>query len=274
MPLGQPIKSKITYLKNLYYGPPGTAKTTHMASMANLGLCVAIDFEGEGWIAEALEDRNINTSNIIKFTPRSEEELDQVYWEVVGMIDAGEPVVGVALDHMTELQEILVTAAREKRVGKELKALTTHGKSTENVEVDWTSRDDYGVWTTQARRLTRKFRDLPVHVAYGAHLRVDEKDGGLVPALTEKFRLDILGSCTAIIGTVERENEHSPLSTGMEYLGITKALDRYKGKDRTGRLPAVMANPSMERCIQLLRGELDLETDPYQMAFKRRMSGG
>lgn len=275
MTLGRPISETEEHLKVLYYGPPGTAKTSNMAALANLGLVVAIDLETEGWLNRPLKRRGIKTENIIKFTPTSEAELIQVYWEVKGMIDDNLPVVGLCLDHVTELQEIIIREARQKRIDKERKGLIQNGKRdmAESLDEDFTSRDDYGAWTTKARKLTRLFRDLPVHVAYGAHARNAESSTDIVPALTEKFRNDLMGSCNMIVATIETANEHSPLGTGMEYLGITKKVQRYVGKDRFGVLPTVMPHPTMERLIAMTRDELDLMQDPYWLAFNKRLNG-
>jgi hypothetical protein len=275
MTLGRPISETEGFIKALYYGEQGTAKTTCMATMANIGLCVAVDLEVEGWLSRPLESRGINTQNIIKFAPTSEAELEQVYWEVKGMFDDGLPVVGLAIDHVTELQELIVREARMSRVAKERKGLLKAGKTeiANDIDEDWTSRDDYGTWTTKARKLTRLFRDLPCHVAYGAHVRNAENSPDLVPSITEKFRNDLLGSCNMVIAMLEKQNPHSPLGTGFEYVGLTKKIDRYKGKDRFGVLPDVMPYPTMERLIAMTRGELDLSTDPHALALEKRLNG-
>lgn len=275
MTLGRPLNETEGYIKACYYGMPGSAKTTHMASLANLGVTVAIDLEQEGWLAGPLRDRGINTDNIIRFTPTTEDEVEQVYWEVKGMFDDGVDVVGVAIDHMTELQEMIVREARERRHQRERKGLMVAGKTAmvDDLEADNSTWDDYGIWTAKARKLMRKFRDLPCHVVYGAHMKDAEKTPELVPALTQKYRLDFLGSCNIIIATVEVANEHSPIGTGLEYLGITKKVQRYVGKDRYGRLPTVLANPSAERVVALTQGKLDLASDPYQRAFEKRLNG-
>src|SRR5688572_4164839 len=229
--LGKPISDVEGFVKVCYYGEPGSGKTTAMASLANLGKIAAIDFEGEGWLRVSLNKRGINTDNIIKFTPKSYKELDQVYWEIQGMIDDNIGLVGVCIDHMSELESILVRDAAIDRIKRARRKLMNNGSSEALAQLELLSEfstelQDYGVWTNQARKLTRMFRDLPLHVAFGAHLRTEGVK--FVPALTERYRNDLLGSMNMVVATYTKETAPGVL----DYLGAMRSVDRYVAKDR------------------------------------------
>lgn len=268
--LGVPLDETETWVKALFYGYPGSAKTTAMASLANLGLVAAIDFEGQGWLKKPLRDRGIKVENVKIFRPRSYAELEQVYWECVGMVEAGN-LLGVAIDHMSELEAILVRDASMDRIARAKRKLLLNDTPQTREQAELLSEfvtelADYGVWTNQARKLTRLFRDLPCHVAFAAHVRTE--GGKFVPALTEKFRNDLMGSMNMVCGTTSVE-----LAGNIEYLGTFRDMDRYVGKDRYNVTKPKMVQPHMDRLVQLVRGELDLDNDPVTLAFKQRIGG-
>lgn len=268
--LGQPLDETETWVKALYYGNPGSAKTTAMATLANLGPMVAVDFEGQGWLKEPLRKRGVNVENVRVFRPRSYDELEQVYWECVGMLENGE-LLGVAIDHMSELEAILVRDASIDRIKRARRKLLLNGSTEAREQAELLSEfvtelADYGVWTNQARKLTRLFRDLPCHVAFGAHVRTEQAK--FVPALTEKFRNDLMGSMNMVCATTSVE-----MNGGVEYLGTFREMDRYVGKDRYDVTKPKMVHPHMDRLVKLVRGELDLDTDPVTQAFKQRIGG-
>lgn len=269
MPLGKPLMESEPHIKVVYYGNPGSGKTTAMASLAKLGKVAAIDFEGTGWISMSLRKRGIPVENVHLFQPRTYKELEQVYWEIKGMIEDDIGLVGVCVDHLTELESILVREASTERIDKARRKLLGNGSKEalaviEGLDEFVTELQDYGKWTNQARKLIRMFRDLPIHVAFGAHVRGD--GAKLVPALTEKFRNDLLGSMNMVIATYVDEINGKP-----EYLGATREVKRYVGKDRFDVTRPLMVHPHMDRLTQLVYGELDLDSDPVTLAFKQRI---
>lgn len=270
---GMSLTNDAKFVKNLYYGKPGTHKTTHLATLANLGQMVAVDLEG-GWELDALSDRGINVDNIHIFHPRNFDELEQVYWEIKGMIDGGIPVIGVGLDHWSEMQDILVRDAAVERIEKKRRALAANVAKgipeaiAEDAELNVyrTELPDYGQWTEQGKRLLRWYRDLPCHVGFASHEDTDDS-GKIVPMQTEKFRNKLMGAVRTVTycKVVEIKNEGR-----VESLGVTKPIDRYLGKDRTNKLPTVLAEPTMERIIKIINGTLDVSKDEAQLAYLAR----
>ena len=276
--LGQSLTEATDYVKALYYGDPGSGKTTAMASLAKLGPIAAIDFEGSGWLASSLRKRGIPVENIKLFRPSSYDELEEVYWDIMGMINEDFPLMGVCLDHMTELEAILVRDAAYERIERSerkigdpsigtAKEQDAKSKAIANLDPFLTDIADYGKWTHQARKLVRMYRDLPCHVAFGAHVRTDM--GKLVPSLTEKARNDLAGSMNMVIATVQED-----IGDNVAYIGYLRSIKRYVGKDRFDVTRPIMAEPTMDRLVKLTTGELDAATDPVQAAFKQLKIGG
>lgn len=264
--MGIKLDDETTFLNALYYGLPGSTKTTSMASLANVGPIVYVDFES-GLKARALKNRGINTDNIIVERPQNYKQLEALYWDLKGQVEDGGPnaPIGVVFDSYTELQAMLVGEAVGNRV---LKAEAS-GKTGEVADEFFTDRNDYGTWTAQARKLTRMFRDLPIHTAFGALLKtdVDANSGVLtrVPQLTAAFRNDIMGYVDVICATVANAEQD-------EYLGIFRTVRTYQGKDRLDFTPPVLATPTFDRLLALFNGELDLATDPAQVAYVTRVA--
>jgi hypothetical protein len=275
---GTSLAETESYVKALYYGQDKAGKTTAMAGAAKLGQVIAIDIEGQGWLAQPLRKRGIPVENIMKFQATSYDEMEQVYWEIHGMFDdaatAGDPgPVAVCIDHMSDLEARLLTDARNQRLNKVIRPLQKRADTgsieaktaLEDINLFENTWDDYGVWTNQARHLMRMYRDLPCHVAFGAHYRTEV--GARVPGLTEKFRVELMGSLNMILAC-------TTLKAGddLAYVAYTKELGGWHGGDRFDCTKPIIVNPSFDRVIAASRGELDFDTDPQQQAFKRSLS--
>lgn len=270
------------YVKGLWFGNPKQRKTTHLAGAARLGRMVAIDIEGEGWLKGPLRKRGIPVENIIKFGPVAHfSEMEQIYWEVKGMFDdadeQGKPElapIAVAIDHMTDLEARLITDAREERLAKVIRPLEKKAQqgsieaaaALQDLNLYKNERDDYGVWTNQARKLMRMYRDLPCHVGFAAQFRTEL--GVKVPSLTEKFRVDLMGSMNVVIGC-------TLMQAGGETAGVgyTQEMQGWYGGDRFDVLKPLTVNPSFDRVIAAAEGKLDFDTDAEQQAFKRLLEG-
>lgn len=282
---GMPLSETEGFVKALFYGNPKQGKTTAMAGAARLGKIVAVDIEGEGWLAGPLRKRGIPVENIIKFKATNYEEMEQVYWEIKGMFDdcyeAGTPElapVAVCIDHLTDLQARLVTNARNRRMDKiavPLRKKAAEGKREAQVALDelnlfkneW---DDYGVWTNQARQLMRMFRDLQCHVGFAAHYQTEY--GVRVPALTEKFRVDLMGSFNMVLGCATMQLGKDEFGQDkIAYVAYTKEIDNWQGGDRFDVTRPIIVNPSFDRIIAAVQGKLDFDTDPEQQAFKNAL---
>jgi hypothetical protein len=265
------------YVKALMFGNPKQGKTTAAAGLARMGKVVAIDTEGQGWLKAPLTKRGIPTENIVKLPATSYEDMEDNYWKILAMFDDPEVTspVGVVVDHMTDLESRLIRAETIRRVGKLSKPLREKmvkgGQAGEfaaaalkDLSPFVTEIQDYGVWTNQAKHIMRMYRDLPCHVVFVAHFRTE---GGVrVPSLTEKFRVDLMGSMNMILACTKMKAGETE-----EYVAYTREMDGWYAGDRFDVLKPVIVNPSMDRIVASVRGDLDWDTDPAQQAFKQAL---
>lgn len=258
-------------INTLYVGPQKHGKTSDMASLANLGPTAYILFD-PGLKRKPLLDLGISVNNIEIFEPKGYDELEEVYWLLAAdLTKDAHSWVGICVDSVSEMQSDYLEDSVVLRVEKEKKKSS---QNIENLNPYWISRDDYGAWTMQARKLLTKFRDLPCHTAYSALEKREVTGHGakLVPLVSPAFRSEFLGWPDVIAHKVMAENPLSPNPDGIEYLGIMRSVGMYCGGDRLHMTPKVMANPTMERLIGLLEGTLDLDNDPHQLAYLKRMA--
>jgi hypothetical protein len=236
----------------LYYGDPGTGKTTSMAGLARLGRMLFIDAES-GLKAAPLRKQGIPTDQVVTHRGVSFTELDSVFWDLHDQLETDpDAIVGVALDSMTEIQKLLMEGILAKANRK---------------DPFFVERSDWGINTEQMRKIIRRYRDLPCHVAFGALPKRDLDDDGAVrymPALTPAVQTDLMGYMDVIIHT-----EVTRIAGETFYLGTTTSTGKYAGKDRFGALPGTLVNPSMDRVVGFIEGRLDPSKDPLQMLAQK-----
>lgn len=262
------LAEKDDYTKTLYYGPAKNGKTTYMAGAARLGKIVAIDTEGNGWLKAPLRKRGIPLENIIYKTATSYEEMEKLYWSILRWITQDEePIVAVCIDHLSDLEKRFLrenVITRQSKKVSHLRERSALALMDQGINPFMTEIGDYGVWTNQARHLMRLYRDLPCHVAFAAHTRLDV--GKKVPGLTEMFREELMGSMNFNIGCDVFDNEGKAV-----YVGYTAKVGGWMGGDRLDVLRPITANPSLDRLIMIANGDIDLATDPEQQDLKKLM---
>jgi hypothetical protein len=130
---------------------------------------------------------------------------------------------------------------------------------------------DHGKVTEMCRRFGRRLRDLPCHVGFVCLSKrdIDKNTGEVVyrPDLTPKFASDMLGYVDVAVYTTQEDGNPDDRSC---YVGITRPVSVYRGKDRYGATPPRMANPTFDRIIEYVNSDDDFE-DPYQAAYRSRL---
>lgn len=263
--LGASLDDELTTVNGLWYGGPGTGKTSAVASMANLGPILVINAEG-GLKRRPLQGLGVNTKNITVWPADNErvtyERLDALYWTVKDTIETNPgSIVGIVWDSLTEIAKALLDHAIEDAVEK---ARRQH-KDRDRFFID---RQDYGTMTEQARLLLRRFRDLPVHFVMTALMRRDQDDDGKVvynPAVTPALQTDVMGFVDVICHTTVVETGDVD-----EYRGLFTPSGKFEGKDRFGALPDRLITPSFERVFRYIEDELTVDTDDVMAEGKAR----
>lgn len=273
-PEGDTLADSADYIKALYYGPKGRRKTTYMAGLARVGKILAVDTEGHGWLKNPLKRRGIPIENIVYRRATTYNEIESIFWDMEPRVQSGE-IIGVSIDHLSDLERRFVRAATMARQTKKsgLGNVATFTKAQDlmdkGVNPFFSEQGDYGVWTNQATHLMRLYRDLPCHVAFGAHHREEEITRKWVPGLTPAFRNELMGSVNMIIGC--DLEEFGTEDEDIIGVGVMREMGLWYGADRIGITRPKTVNPSMDRLVALLNEELDLTKDEEQQDFKKRM---
>jgi hypothetical protein len=247
------------WLNVLYYGEQGTGKTTALATLARHGRVIFVDAEG-GLKARPLRKLGVPIDNIEPVVCSSFDQLQALYWDVKSRIEEdNDRPFGVMFDSTTEIQKILTEQQVSGRIHNARRKADLLGIEVDPAHANpfRTHLDDYGVMTEQMRLLLRRFRDLPCHVGFSALAKreVDETGGDgegkavlYRPALTPAFANDIRGYVDIVVATqVARDGR---------YIGFTKPIHRWLGKDRLNMLPPVMLDPTLDRILQVLEDKL------------------
>lgn len=262
------------HIKGLYYGPAKRRKTSYMAGAARLGKILAIDTEGAGWLKYPLRKLGIPLENIVYRNASTYDDMERIFWEVAEPMAASGELIAVNIDHLSDLEQRFVRAATMSRQTRKsgLKGIDTFKSAQalmdKGVNPFMTELGDYGVWTNQARHLMRLYRDLPCHVFFGAHYRVE--DNKWVPGLTEKFREELMGSLNLIVGA--DLHEFGTEDNDVIGVGICREIGKWRGGDRIGMTRPMTVNPSADRLIMAIEGKLDFQQDIETRDFRERLA--
>lgn len=258
-----PLEEVTEYLRLLYWGREGSAKTTALATLANLGKILVINAEG-GLKKRTLQARGINTDNIVVWPKPGEhityEGLDEVYRRIkADLIDDPNSWVGVGFDSATDIVQSMVDAVSEDRVAK------TERRTDTEVDIFdkfFTDRNDYGVMSKMFKDILRKYRDLQCHIVITALERrdVDEDTSKVAygPAVSPGIQTALLGYVDIVLHTKEADEDHD------YYRALTKRAGKFRTKDRLGVLPKVMVDPTAERVVAYVEEDITESTDPLQ----------
>lgn len=257
-----PLADVKEFLRILYWGREGSAKTTNSLTLANKGRLLVINAEG-GLKKKTLARRGINVDNI-QIWPQPGNKvthagLIEVYNEIkANLAQDPDSWVGVLFDSATDIVQSLVDNVTDDRVGK------ARARDVKIDEFDqfFVDRSDYGTMSKMFRDVLRKFRDLPCHVIITALERRDEdEDTGKVmygPAVSPAIQTDLLGYVDIVLHTKEADDDAD------YYRALSKRAGKYRTKDRLGDLPKVMVDPTIERILAYIDEEIIEDKDPLQ----------
>lgn len=269
------------YTRIMYFGEPGTGKTTAMTFAANLpgdGLTVIVDVEG-GLKKDSLRKLGVDTSKVVIWPDRSKGEevtydtLEKLLYRLRATIrQQPGSIKAVGFDSTTEVLAKLLTditmyahekdqalpqAQKDKRMAD--------GKKLRESPLE-TQLQDYGLLTNQGRTLFRNFRDLGCHLILTALEKDDAESESGTKAIGPELPNKLSGSLRGYVDLCLRVTAET-LKTGLgqeETLikaETKKSLTR-QCKDRYGHLPNELLSPTFERVLAYVKGELTEDTDP------------
>lgn len=256
-----PLDDTEDFLNVLWYGRPGSTKTTSLATAASSApegsKVLIINAEG-GLKVRALRKHGVDTSKIVVFpNPATDDVLDdenlmRVFLRVQkDLMEDPKSWFAVGIDSITDVGQILVDRAQQARVSRSAVAL----------DPNFVDRDDYGVSAKIIRKHLRAFRDLPCHFLVTATLRrdVDEDTGKVMygPAVSPAVSNDLQGYVD-IVCMIKAADEDGPVR------GLVRGSKKYAVKDRFEMLPTVMVEPTFDRMHEYMTDAMTEETDPMQ----------
>jgi hypothetical protein len=175
--------------------------------------------------------------------------------------------VGVLWDSGTEIYQALLEEIVTKRVETATAVQRGRGKGTVSTAMAdrfFVDRDDYGENVRKIRLLMRHFRDLPCHFGSSFLERRDQDDRSkrvwVGPSISPSLQTDMIGWHDVVGHTVYEA------STDL-YTGRFRPEGVTQGKDRYGVLPSILVDPTMDRLVQYVTGELTADNDPRQQAL-------
>lgn len=182
--------------KGLIYSPPKFGKTHLLGTAAHderTAPVAGIDFEGG--MPEILETMPGWGTDFIHIPIKTWDDFNEGY-ERIRENDEG--FKSVAFDSLSETHIFA------------LMSLLDDGRPSREKNPDLIEQGDYGVGLVQLRRLTRYFRDLPLHVFYTAHDKeeVDTKEGRVkMVNLAGKAATEIPG-LMSLVGYLDKVSEY------------------------------------------------------------------
>lgn len=228
------------YHSSIIYGPPGIGKTTLAASACEVeAMCPVLHLNIENG-AQSIEHRYPQLE-IVDID--SIKELQDVFRELHAKKGAGYKTI--IPDNLTEAQsqgmDYILGSERERVDFTEFEGATFGN----------------GAWnrsSEQMRKLIRYFRGLPMNVIFVAWAKDYAKEDNKVdmrPSFTKTFG----GEAPGMVNDV-----YYYYKAGDDRILLTEATERAVAKDRTGKLPKLIKNPTFTTINKYWTGELTRST--------------
>lgn len=233
LPVQRMADKRFDYIKGLLYGDPGVGKTTFLATASlikAMSPMLLLDIEGGD-----LSLRDFPDVEVVRVT--SYEKMQPIYDEL-HRGRHGFKTVGI--DNLTELRYFSMSSIMIDAVAK-----------NDKMDPDVPSQREWGKNSSQVRAVVRGFRDLPMHTFFTAHAKeAEDKRTNLTkvkPALPGQLSDEISGFVDLVlyyyIKMVGQEHKR---------LMLTTKTATTNAKDRSGKLPSVLEEPSMTDLIKLI----------------------
>lgn len=265
--MSQSLQDSAEPLNLLWSGDHGTGKTTDLCSMAHYGRIWIANVE-QGVKARALRKHGIPIENIEIWPGEGEtfswEGIEAEWVRIREDLDKDpKSWAGVGVDSVTELQQkfagLVGAAAVKKAAGRGVDRNPSVMDQDNWREANW--------YVTE---LMRRFRDLPCHFGLTALPRREQDPDGrvsYVPSVSPSIQTPLTGLVDIICwtDTVDFEDEEEE-----EFQGRFKRRGTTRGKDRFRAMPKAIVDPTFDRILQYIDGDLDVNSDMVMLAAKER----
>lgn len=222
----------------LIYGDPGVGKTRLAGSadgVPELRPVLFVDIEGG-----TLTLRDVFPDcDVVRVT--SWPELQSIYNELYAGVHSYRTVV---IDSLTELQAFNMEQLIKNKTDED-----------PDVDEDIATLRDWQRSGTQVRKFIRAYRDLPITTIFTALMKSDkDKLSSKVakkPSLPGKMADQVAGMFDLVAYMYKKSIE---TNEGVEErrLLLTQATETITAKDRSGKLPAVLQEPTMKEMYDMM----------------------
>ena len=228
----QRLSQTVQWVNLMVYGDPGIGKTYFAGQTCvyeDTSPAVFVDVEGG-----TMSIRHLDPEHVIRVTDF--KQLQQVY-DV--LFSGKHPYKTVVIDNLTEVQKLSMRTIMNQIV-----------KEHPDRDVEVPSLREWGKSTEQVRRFVRAFRDLPMHVIFTAHSQEvkDETTGAvsIKPSLPGKLADEIAGFIDIVCYMNVDKNGNRAMAT--------RRVGRAVAKDRSGNLPDIVEEPTVESVWPIIMG--------------------
>lgn len=225
-------------LKILDYGAPGTLKTLFAGSMARRIKVLGLSAEAGLLSLQNIKDEAGKVIPIDFIRVEKFEDMEEAF----AFLHHGKGkdlYQGVFIDSLTEVQRACkdYILSRTKKEDMEMR--------------------DWGTLAMKIERMVRSFRDLPMHVTITAleETEVDKLTGEVrvMPALQGSVQKQLPAYFDEVFYSYTKEIGEGEERRIRHHI-LTRNSGKYIGKDRSGKLPAVMVDPDWGKVYDLILG--------------------
>jgi hypothetical protein len=243
----QKVQMRSRYLNVLVYGKSGLGKTTLAGSadaVPSMRPVLFVDVEGG---TESLR-HSYPDVDVVRVT--TWEEMQALYNELHSGRTEYQTVV---IDSLTEVQKFNMYTLMKKVV-----------EEHPDRELEVPSVREWGISLEQLRRFVRGFRDLPMNVIFTALEKGDQdKRSGLTivkPSLNGKLADEAAAFLDIVLYYYIKRVTIDGEQIDKRFL-LSGATDTHIAKDRTGKLPNPIEDPTMKVLVDAINGKASTNTN-------------
>lgn len=228
------IEKQDPFFKILIYGEPGTGKTVLSGGaddVPEMRPVLVVDMEGG---LASIRDAHPEI-HVIRV-----KNWDEMYALYEALYDTDHGYRTIIIDSLSEVQKFNMLHIMKD-------ASANNPKQNEDVP----SMREWGINLNQMRKFVRGFRDLDCNVIFTAHemLVVDEMTGksSVKPSFSGKLANELAGFLDEVFYLYVKKE-----SDGLKRIILTGKTDREVAKDRSGKLPLTIKEPTMRKIFDLI----------------------